>query len=140
MILFTLANLSHKVSISRQFANKFKNNKMEGCFCFLECFDYNQLNNGGNLPFRKNQTMHRAYLPDNEIVFVRNTKNNKINDRFVFSIEGRTLSGFTYEFVKMPLSLAVQRLEQHISSKNTPDEEISEIYITNERISRLDYK
>ncbi|MDQ4682713.1 hypothetical protein [Stenotrophomonas maltophilia group sp. RNC7] len=144
----TITDLNQSITISSEQAKYNKNNKIVGCFCFLDKFDESQLDTGGNLSFRIENKRNIGYLPADEIVFVRNTLNNKIADRFVYGFETDTIhpitqkpiterfGGFTYEFVKMPLWLAIQRLNEHIKNKNgmAPDEVISEFYLTEEQV------
>jgi hypothetical protein len=143
-----ITDLDAKIRATHEQASHNKNNKMDGCFCFLEKFDKSQLEDSGSLFYRKGHKWNIGFLPIDEIVFVRNTKNNKIPDRFVTHIETEkmdsytnqpifeTLGGKPYEFIKMPLSLALKRLEEHMKLQNNEkaDEEIAELYLTEKQI------
>ena len=81
-----VTNLEQNSMISLQHANRYLSNPMEGCFCFLEGFDTTQLLSSGELFYRGNDAWFEGYLPKDEIVFVRNTKNNNLadpNDRYI---------------------------------------------------------
>lgn len=145
-----VTDLNQTIIPNKDQVSKYEKTNIEGCFCFLEGFDQAQLSKNGNLFFRENNVWNIGYLPKDELVFVRNTKNNQIVDKFAKEFYTGGINAFTgepnkeklnrkpYEFIKMPLYLATERLKEHIESKSDgkADEEISELYLTKEQIKK----
>lgn len=128
----------------------FDENLMIGCFCFFYLFNISQAEAKGNLPFRSSDKLNVAYLHESEIVWVKNVKESgKINERLikitkesenpytgeksVFEDDWRRIS----DWVRMPLSLALQRTNKHKQTQKHIDENISQIYLVDKQINRL---
>jgi hypothetical protein len=92
-------------------------------------------------------------LPETEIVYVRNVFDG-LKNKIVFEIQIETTNPDTnqveifhdlisgkpyYEWVKMPLSLALKRLEKHAKKYTTLDELITEVYLTEVQINKLKF-
>lgn len=62
-----------------------RENLMRGCHCFIYKFDLTQAQSEGNLSFRSDDKLNIGYLPEDEVVWVRNV-DSKINT-FIKTIE-----------------------------------------------------
>lgn len=142
-VLITDLSTRSKI-ISFEESTRYESNPMKGCFCYITGFD--EMERDEILRHRKNDKENIRFFNENEIVFVRNTYSDERNDRFVEKVDtGKTdsvsgapileaLGGFSYEFVKMPLRLAKERLGDYLNKGGKPNEFLSEIYVTEDQI------
>lgn len=124
-----------------------KENRMNGCFCFAYIFDHTQAYDNGNLRHRKNQKFNVGYLEVSEIVYVRNVNSN-VKMGFVHEITSPLQDYKTFnlindrfarntDWVRMPLSLVIERTKEHLQIYTHVWEEISEVYVTEDQFDRM---
>jgi hypothetical protein len=127
-----------------------KNVLMKGCHCFFYKFDLNQAEKDGNLPFRTDHRENIGYLSDNELVWVSNVSSTL--KPYVYETTHDLKNPYTGEvktfwkkfgrdidWVKMPLSLAVKRTQEHLMKSDRVEELVSQIYLTEDQIKRMWY-
>ncbi|GEN35831.1 hypothetical protein [Aneurinibacillus danicus] len=143
-----ITNLAQEVRATKANMNAYQSDEMRGCFCFLDGFDEKQINQDGELCYRVGHKRNIGYLPADELVFVRNVRpdgkqkiieeywvEHKIPDKE----EPWLYPSFAdiYAWIQMPLSLAVERLQEHTRINGTTKEIVSEIYLREEQVNRM---
>lgn len=126
-----------------------KIHEMSGCYCHF--YKYNELSiksEKGILAARRKDKINIGYLPENYPVFVRNVDPSDSNiisfykrlqnpeDDTYHNFEKRSSSD-KFNWVKMKLSLAINRTESFQQLHNHIPEHISEIYITSEDLKYM---
>jgi hypothetical protein len=147
-----ITDLNQKNITVDEYSHVEKSGDLLGCFCFFHKYDLWQLSDRGNLFIRKGHRVNIGYLPKDENVFVRNItadlkrlyvnrkrrvvtnpENNEPHE-FIFDI---SLNSGKFDWVKMPLWLAIERTEVHLKFNMYEDELISEVYLTKDQVDKL---
>lgn len=127
-----------------------KIHKLSGCYCHFYKYDRASVTERGILGTRYKDKINVAYLPADYPVFVRNMNPQRESILSYYSMVQNPndlswhrfdKSGTTdiYDWVRMPLSVAVARNEEYLSLENitSPSEAMSEIFLVEEDIKQL---
>ena len=121
-----------------------------GCYAHFYKFNCNDIKKNGILGMRSKDKINVAYLPSDYPIWVRNMDANKQDIisfyKMIQNPEDHTWHKFpqpqtlgNYNWIKMPLSIAVQRTDEYLSVNDydAPCEAMSEAFLTAEDIKQL---
>lgn len=142
--------LHQTVSLYRRDTDTMLNQNPEGCFAFLHRYDESQVSENGSLSIKSNARKNVGYLGLDEVVYARNIHAD-MKRHFIGEIIHETPepdTGIMYEFpkssiydrynwVQMPVSVFLERSNEHFEIYGKVSEIISEVYLTSDQIERL---
>ncbi|QPC47555.1 hypothetical protein [Mangrovibacillus cuniculi] len=136
---------TYKQKVNESSIIKYDSKPLVGCFCFLDEFDNDRFRE--SLKFRLNDKKNIAYIPTQELIWVRNTSHKGIQFPYfdtVLSEGGKVSTEFVPSifnhlmWVKMPVYLALERtkLWKESHDGNLP-EWLTEFYLMEQQLETL---
>jgi hypothetical protein len=127
-----------------------KPSEWSGNYCYFHMFDIKSVEDRGILGHRKGHTINVGYLPGDYLVYVRalnaddqpaihiNRHTQSLADQLIFEFD-KTQSLDKFNWLKMKLSLAVQRNQEHLmkNKREVAEERFTEMLLFPEDIEHI---